>query len=171
MCVRPLSIRKLEFGDSVMWQNYSLNCYQLLSPVAILCFRVFILSKSAFCFKRRGHRGLNTVSRPYCFPQWPHHFTFPSTERERSSCPTSLLALVILDIFQIAVLTGAKLSLYGFVCIFLTVRGLMHIIMYLLDICTSLKKCLLSPFLFSFFNQSFGFLVIELCEFFLYFIH
>lgn len=29
------------FGDSVTWQNYRLNCYQFLSPTAILCFRIF----------------------------------------------------------------------------------------------------------------------------------
>ena len=95
-----------DFGGSIMWQNYSLNCYQLLSPVAILCFHVFILPKSAFCFKRRGHRGLYMVSRPYCFPQWPHHFTFPSTEHERSSCPTSLLTLVIFQLSIVVILMG-----------------------------------------------------------------
>ena len=68
-----LSVRKLEFGDSVMWQNYSLNRYQFLSPIAI-CFHVFTLPKSAFYSKRRGPRGLYMVSRPYCFPQWLHHF-------------------------------------------------------------------------------------------------
>ena len=30
-----------EFGDSVIWQNYSLNYYQSLSPTAILCFYIF----------------------------------------------------------------------------------------------------------------------------------
>ena len=29
------------FGDSVTWQNYRLNCYQFLSPTAILCFHIF----------------------------------------------------------------------------------------------------------------------------------
>ena len=42
MCVRPLYVLgNLEFGNSVMLQNYSLNCYQFPSPTAILCFYIF----------------------------------------------------------------------------------------------------------------------------------
>ena len=29
-------------GDSVLWQNFSLNCYQFPSPTAILCFYIFV---------------------------------------------------------------------------------------------------------------------------------
>ena len=42
MCVRGLCLSgNWQFGDSVMWQNYSLNCYQCLSPTATLCFCIF----------------------------------------------------------------------------------------------------------------------------------
>ena len=42
MCVRRLCLSgNWQFGDSVMWRNYSLNCYQFLSPTAILCFYIF----------------------------------------------------------------------------------------------------------------------------------
>ena len=29
-------------GDSVLWHNFSLNCYQFPSPTAILCFYIFV---------------------------------------------------------------------------------------------------------------------------------
>ena len=42
MCVRGLCLSgNWQFGDSVMWQNYSLNCYQCLSPTATLRFCIF----------------------------------------------------------------------------------------------------------------------------------
>ena len=51
------------FGDAVMWQNYSLNCYQFLSPSSHGLFLHLHISpslslESAFYFKRQGYRGL-----------------------------------------------------------------------------------------------------------------
>ena len=52
-----------EFGDAVMWQNYSLNCYRFLSPNSHNLFLHLhicpsLTLESAFYFKRQGHRGL-----------------------------------------------------------------------------------------------------------------
>ena len=57
-----------EFGDSAIWQIYSLNCYQLPSPAAVLCLYIFMFPNyyplSLHFTSVDQHTGSYTVSQP-----------------------------------------------------------------------------------------------------------